>query len=547
MLAVAALEPLLPMMMKPLLDSAENTDFFVQPTWLPYVLLGLITLLSLFSYGRSYLGGWLNVTMQKKLRDDMTAHLLRLPLNHRQTETLGKTTSRFMAFVPALASPVLPVFTALVQETVKTAVYLSWMFYLQWKLACIVLVAVPFVSLLIKILGTKMKIAATRAQRDIAASQSHLNETVRLLPIIKLASDSTAEHSLRDKFSSLRGAQLRQQIVIAAGQPLSQMIIAIPSAVILVYVVDALLNAQMSSGDVAAFVGVMLLMPRSVRVITRSTSIFEELIVAAREISYFLGTDTEIDNGKTTIARAQGAIAFENISFAYNQNTQLVLDDVSLTLAPGETVALVGRSGAGKTTLANLLPRFYTPTAGVIRLDNHDLREISLASLRHQIALVTQEPLLFDDTVAINVAYPDGGAADIDKVERALKNAAANDFVAALPHGIQTRIGENGAYLSGGQRQRLALARAFYRDAPIIILDEATSALDSETETTIKEAMRRLLIGRTAIIIAHRFSTIDFADRIIVLDGGKIIASGTVATLRHTCPLFAELYDAQII
>ncbi len=544
MLMVAVLEPLLPMIMKPLLD-AGGEEFVIEPTLLPYFSLVLVLMLGAFSYGREYLGGWLDATMQRDLRAAITAHLLQLPLRHLRAESLGKTTSRFMFFVPLLTSRVLPVFTALTQGTVKTAVYLGWMFYLQWQLACVVLLATPFVALLIRFLGKKMKIASGRAQRDIAAGQSQLNETVRLLPVIKIAGAAAAEGTLRRAFSSLRGALLRQQIVVAAGQPLSQLIIAIPGAVILVAVVDSLLGGRMSPGDVAAFVGIMLLMPRSVRVIARSSTQIEQMRAAAEEIFAFMDLSLEKDEGKKNIDRARGAVEFDGVSFAYADDAPLVLDDVSLSVAPHETIALVGRSGAGKTTLANLLPRFCQLTAGTVRLDGEDIRNLTLSSLRRQIALVTQDPLLFDNTVAFNVAYPDDSATQMEKVNAALRAAAADDFVAALPQGANTQIGENGANLSGGQRQRLALARAFYRDAPLVILDEATSSLDSETEGKIKEAMRRLLAGRTALIIAHRFATIDFADRVAVLDGGKLIAMGKAADLRQTCPLFAELYEAQ--
>ena len=545
MAMAAFLEPLLALMLKPILDGSGG-DFAVAPEQIPAAMAAVLLLLAAATYGRVYLGGWLNSTMQRDLRSEMAAQLVRRPLESTRRESPGKTTSRFMAYVPSLTGPTMPVFTALVQEPLKTMFYLAQMMYLQWELALIVCAALPPTAMLIRTLTRRMKKVATRAQNEVARSQSRLNESIALMPVIKIQGARSAAHHLHRAFSQLRSASIRVLIVVAAGRPLSMLIIAVPSVIVVSYVVRALEAETMSPGDVAAFLGCMLLLPRSVRVITRAATHLESMLAAAREVVGFLREEEEEDVGKKVASRAAGKIELRNVGLRYPGAPRPALSDVSLTLAAGETVALVGKSGAGKTTLANLLPRFYSPEKGEVLLDGTDIRELTLESLRAQIAVVTQEPLLFDDTAAANVCYPERPSEkNRDKIWRAMQDAAADDFISALPEGMDAQVGENGRQLSGGQCQRLALARAFYRDAPIVILDEATSSLDAEAEGKIKLAMRKLLSGRTALIIAHRFASVDFADRVLVLDEGRLIAQGDSQTLLQTCPLYAALYRAQ--
>ena len=543
MLGVAALEPLLPYLMKPLLDG-ESPGGVVPLRYLPYLMFAIVFVSGVFAFCRSYLGGWLDLTLQRDLRAQMTERMFRLPMAYFNHESSGKTTSRYMAFVPSLTAPTMPVFVALVQETTKTFFYLGLMFWLHWRLTLIMLVVAPLTILLIRFLSSRMRAVANRAQENTAKCQSHLNETMRLMPVIKIAGANAAAAKTRAAFGALRSAGLRMMILLSASQPLSQIIVAVPSAVVLIYVVDGMLAGEISKGTVASFIGIMLLMPRSLRIIPRSVTLWAGMLAAAAEVFGFLDAPAEDDKGKKIIHRAKGDIRFDKIRFAYPDGN-VALRDISLHIRAGETIALVGKSGAGKTTLAQMLPRFAEPQSGGVMIDDIDARALTLESLRQQIALVPQEALLFDGSIADNVAYPNDGGADTERVMRALASADAADFVSQMSGGVNAVVGENGAKLSGGQRQRLALARAFYRDSPIVIMDEATSSLDSDSENKIKAAMRELLSGRTAIIIAHRFATVEFADRVAVLDNGKLIALGTMTELLKTCPLFAELYRAQ--
>ncbi len=541
MVLSAFLEPLLALMLKPLLDGGGG--FAVARDQIPFFAAAVMVLLPAAVYGRTYLGGWLDITMQRDLRRDMAAHFVRRPLGGK--ETAGKTAARFMTFTPELTRGTMPVLLALVQEPLKAMFYLAQMFYLEWQLALLICASLPPTALLIKWLGRRMKKAAVRAQEETARAQNRLNESARLAPVVKIHGAAAEGKKLAAAFSALRGALLRVHIIIAAGQPLSMLAVALPSTLALFYVSRALSAGEMSAGDVAAFLGCMLLMPRSVRAITRSATLLEAMLAAAREVFGFLDSPAEDDFGKKEIKRARGEIIFDNVFLQYPNAKRPALRGVSVKINAGETAALAGRSGAGKSTLANLLPRFFAPQKGAVLLDGEDVRDLTLASLRAQIALVTQDTLLFDDTVAANVCYPDSpSATNREKILRALKDAAAADFVAAMPRGMDSPAGENGCLLSGGQRQRISLARAFFRDAPLVILDEATSSLDAKTEAEVRAALKKLLRGRTALVIAHRAAAFDFATRVLVLDEGKLIAEGAPDTLAQTCPFYAELLRA---
>ncbi|SMN11014.1 Lipid A export ATP-binding/permease protein MsbA [uncultured Candidatus Thioglobus sp.] len=542
----ALLEPMLALMLKPLLDNAS--DFVIKREWVPFFAIAVMIFLPMSIYGRAYLGGWLNITMQRDFNHDMATRLIQQPLGILAQESSGKITTRFVSFVPSLTQGTMPILVSLLQEPLKVLFYFAQMFYLQWKLALLISIAMPPTAFLVYFFVKRMKKAATRAQKETAHVQSRLNESLTLMPIVKVHGNASKSSILIRAFSALRGSLLRKQIIVAAGQPISMLLVAIPASLVLFYVTAALDAGTMTAGDVATFLGCMLLMPRSLRLVARSTTLLESMLVAAHEIFSFLDVPTEEDFGNKVLHKTQGEIVFDNVSLQYENDEKSALSGVSVKIATGETVALVGRSGAGKTTLANLIPRFYTPQSGVVRLDGTDIREFTLKSLRSNIALVTQDALLFDDTIAANVCYPELPNKDNHaKILHALQNAAAEEFITTMPQGIDSFIGENGKLLSGGQRQRIALARAFYRDAPIVILDEATSALDAETEIMIRTAMQKLLHGRTAIIIAHRFSSVNFADRVLILDAGKLIATGKADELLETCPLYRKLVEAQTL
>ena len=417
---------------------------------------------------------------------------------------------------------------------------------IDWMLTLIIFVSVPPVSVLMRYANRRVKTMSSRILSRSAHSVSSLNELVGLWRIIKSHGGEQRERRrLKKVFASMRQAELKRFATRALLSPMAQILIALPFAYVIFRLTQGLTAGDLTPGNVATFLATMLLVRGPIRKVIKSINKWVEIAVSARAVFSFESQSLEEDTGTRKIDGAHGALEFDGVSFDYGDGADKALDNVTLSVPAGESLAIVGGSGAGKSTLVSLLPRFLSPTAGAVRLDGVNLNDIELPSLRQQIALVTQSSLLFDDTVAANVAYPDAGDTDPARVEAALEAANAMEFVRALPDGLKAEIGENGRNLSGGQRQRLALARAFYRNAPVIILDEATSALDSKTEKTVKQSLRRLLKGKTALIVAHRFSTIDFVDRVAVLDKGRLVACGTTEELMKTSPLFAELRAAQ--
>ena len=543
MAMVGLLEPLLPLMLKPLLDGEAGGGAVF--THLPWLMIGVVAARCAFAFGRGYSTAWVESQMLRDLRGDMAAILPRLPAARYAAESGGDFIARMMPFASHTASSLTLVVVALVQDSIKTLFYAASLFFLQWQLALIVFSVSPIVIFAVRKLNRRIKKISQVDQALLARGQNIINETAASWRLIKAGGgEEAARARLAGLFARMRGTMLRIRTAVSAGQPLTQFILAAAFSLVLFYIVNALQTGEMSAGDAGAFLAVMLAMQAPARSIVGALAAWEQGTVAAREVFNFLDSAVEDESG-ADIERARGETVFAEVSFSYPGAETPALSGLSFSLAAGEHVALVGESGAGKTSAVNLLLRFYDPQEGAIFLDGVDIRKISRRSLRRQIGYVTQEARLFDDTIAANVAYGADGAADPEKIQAALRAAAAADFVAALPQREETTVGEGGESLSGGQRQRILIARAFYRDCPLVILDEASAALDAQTEAKIKEAMSRLLRGRTAIIVAHRFSMIDFVDRAIVMENGRAAATGAPSALLETSPLFRRLYEAQ--
>ena len=543
MAMVGLLEPLLPLMLKPLLDGEAGGGAVF--THLPWLMIGVVAARCAFAFGRGYSTAWVESQMLRDLRGDMAAILPRLPAARYAAESGGDFIARMMPFASHTASSLTLVVVALVQDSIKTLFYAASLFFLQWQLALIVFSVSPIVIFAVRKLNRRIKKISQVDQALLARGQNIINETAASWRLIKAGGgEEAARARLAGLFARMRGTMLRIRTAVSAGQPLTQFILAAAFSLVLFYIVSALQTGEMSAGDAGAFLAVMLAMQAPARSIVGALAAWEQGTVAAREVFNFLDSAVEDESG-ADIGRARGETVFAEVGFSYPGAETPALSGLSFSLAAGEHVALVGESGAGKTSAVNLLLRFYDPQEGAIFLDGVDIRKISRRSLRRQIGYVTQEARLFDDTIAANVAYGADGAADPEKIQAALRAAAAADFVAALPQREETTVGEGGDSLSGGQRQRILIARAFYRDCPLVILDEASAALDAQTEAKIKEAISRLLRGRTAIIVAHRFSMIDFVDRAIVMENGRAAAAGAPSALLETSPLFRRLYEAQ--
>ncbi|MBX9614179.1 MAG: ABC transporter ATP-binding protein/permease [Caulobacteraceae bacterium] len=432
------------------------------------------------------------------------------------------------------------------QHALTLVAVLSYMAWLDWRLTLIVLLGAPVIAVVLRRFGKRMKKATTGAMVETGNLSTALMENLDGVRLIKIENREAAEEA---RVAEVVGRRQRHVIKSADSRafagPFSNLVAMVIVAAVMAYAGWQARNDQITIGTFVAYVGLLMSAGQSLRQVTNLQTVMAEGLTAARRLFDALDIDPEIREtaAPRPLPPGPATVAFDRVSFHYGPDTP-TLSDVSLSVAPGETVALVGPSGGGKSTLLSLLPRFYDVTGGAVTINGTDLRDLSLSDLRARIALVTQEPFLFDDTIAANIAYARPGATT-DQIEAAARSAAAHDFITALPEGYATRAGEAGMRLSGGQRQRIAIARAFLKDAPILLLDEATSALDTESEALVQAALERLMAGRSTLMIAHRLSTVRHADRILVLEGGRIVESGTHAALVKQGGLYSRLARSQ--
>jgi len=424
---------------------------------------------------------------------------------------------------------------------------LAVMIYNDWLLALVLLVAAPIASAIMRRFSKQTRKAAKGAMAETSALSTAIMESLDGVRVVKIENREAfeegrvAEVVRRREKHLVKGANAR-----ARAAPATELLMTLITAAVLAYAGWRSQQGAMSVGAFISFVAALGMASQSLRQLANLQTVFAEGLTAARRLFAALDVEPQIQDAANagTLDRSDGDIAFEHVSFAYGPDGPPALTDVSLTARRGETVALVGPSGSGKTSLLNLIPRFYDVTAGQVRIDGSDVRALTLASLRAQIALVTQEPFLFDDTIAANIAYARPSATQAE-VEAAAQAAAAHEFITTIPDGYGAKVGEAGARLSGGQRQRIAIARAFLKDAPILLLDEATSALDAESEAQVQAALGRLMSGRTTLLIAHRLATVRRADRIYVVDKGRIVETGDHESLVRQGGLYARLARSQ--
>jgi len=437
------------------------------------------------------------------------------------------------------------------QHALTLIAVIASMAFIDWRLTLIVLLGVPAVSLIMRRFGKKTRKAARGAMTETENLSTALMENLDGVRLIKIENREAAEEArvaevvARRQRHIIKGADAR-----AFAGPSSDLVAMGVVAAVMAYAGFRAQSGDMTVGGFAAFIGLLLAAGQSLRQVTNLATVMSEGLTAARRLFTALDIEPEIREAADAADLPDGplTVALDHVSFAYDTTRETgappTLSDVSISVKPGETIALVGPSGAGKSTILSLLPRFYDVTAGAVTVNGQDIRELKLHSLRERIALVTQEPFLFDDTIAANIAYGRKGAS-AEQIIEAARSAAAHDFIAALPEGYATRVGEAGMRLSGGQRQRIAIARAFLKDAPILLLDEATSALDTESETLVQAALERLMHGRATLLIAHRLSTVQNADRIYVIEAGRVVEQGAHAALVKKGGLYARLARQQ--
>jgi subfamily B ATP-binding cassette protein MsbA len=490
---------------------------------------------------------WVSNRVIAELRIAMFVRMLRLPTRYYSDNLSGRLMSRVAYDVTGVAGAATSALTTLIKDSVSIVGLLAWLIWLNWQLTLITLSVVPFIAIVVRTFNRRLRKVARGQQEAMGQITQVLQESIEGHKVVKIFGGQTYEG---ERFSlsahEQRRLAMRAAIAAAAQGPLVQFFAASGVAIIMAVALKQAAGDQTTVGSFVSFITAMLMMLAPLKRLTDVSAPIQRGLAAAESVFSLIDEPVEKDDGKVALGKAGGLVEFDRVRFGYPGAERPALDDVSFVIRPGECVALVGPSGSGKTTAANLLPRFYYPDGGEIRVDGHPLPAIRLDSLRDNIALVSQDVVLFNDTIAANIAYGLRRAATRDEIRAAAGAAHALEFIDALPDGLDTMIGENGVKLSGGQRQRLAIARAILKDASILILDEATSALDTESERHVQAALDDLMRGRSTLVIAHRLSTIERADRIIVLSGGKVAEAGRHEELLAHNGIYARLHSMQV-
>ncbi|MBV7486723.1 lipid A export permease/ATP-binding protein MsbA [Bordetella sp. BOR01] len=547
MAGAAATQPTLAIIMKPLLDDGFTgaKPYFV---WaLPLAVVGLIFLRGVCNFFSDYLLAWVANNVLLGIRRDMFDRLLGLPDSDFKRGDTGRLLNRFTIDAGNVTGYATDVITVLVRETLVVIALICVLFYMSWMLTLIILIMLPVSILIARVFIRRLR----RINRDTVNMNAELtrvaSEGINGQRVIKLFDGYEAE---RGRFAfvnaRLRRFAMRTATADAAMTPLTQVCISISVGAIIAVALSQANSGTLTVGSFASFMAALAQIFDPIKRLTNLAGKMQRMLVAAESVFTLVDQEPEVDTGTRTLPEpVRGKIEFRQVTHRFHDAEHDTVSNISLHVEPGQTVALVGRSGSGKTTLVNMLPRFVLPDSGTILVDDVPINELKLRSLRSHLSLVSQDVVLFDDTIAANVGYGALGQASDDQVREALAAANLLDFVNALPKGMHTHVGENAARLSGGQRQRLAIARALIKNAPILILDEATSALDNESERQVQASLEQLMRGRTTLVIAHRLSTVQNADRIIVLDAGQIVEQGPHTELLAAQGLYASLYNMQ--
>lgn len=533
-------------LLKPLLDDGFGKADLSLLKWMPLVVIGLMLVRGISGYISSYCVSWVSGNVVMKMRRLLFSHMMGMPVAFFDKQSTGTLLSRITYDSEQVASSSSGALITLVREGASIIALFVLMFYYSWQLSVILIVLAPVVAFAIRFVSKRFRGLSKKMQTTMGLVTTSAEQMLKGHKEVLIFGGQELESKRFNKISN-KMRQQRMKMVSASGisDPIIQLIASFALAFVLYAASFPEVMKSLSAGTITVVFSSMIALMRPLKSLTNVNAQFQKGMAACQTLFSILDMEQESDKGTRVIKRAVGDVEFKNVTFAYSGKTIPALRDISLVIPANKTVALVGRSGSGKSTIASLMTRFYDIQQGEILMDGHDLREYTLQSLRNQVALVSQNVHLFNDTIANNISYARSDDYSREDIEKAARMAYAMDFIEKMPNGIDTIIGENGVLLSGGQRQRIAIARALLRNCPILILDEATSALDTESERAIQSALDELQKNRTSLVIAHRLSTIEKADEIVVIEDGVIVERGDHVTLLAKEGAYAQLYRMQ--
>ncbi|MDO9649366.1 lipid A ABC transporter ATP-binding protein/permease MsbA [Glaesserella parasuis] len=544
----AAADAYLITMLKPLIDDGFGVDSdrnFLKV--MAFIVVGLIFARGITSFISAYCLAWVSGKVVMTMRQKVFKHLMFMPVTFFDQNSSGRLLSRITYDSEQVASSSANALQSMVREGIYIVFLVTTMFYYSWRLSLVLFIIGPVIAVLIRVVSKRFRKLSRNMQESMGSMTESAEQMLRGHKVVlSFGGQKVEEERFNHTSNDMRRKGMKMMAASTIADPIIQVIASLALAVVL-FVAGSpeIIGDDLTAGEFAAVIGALMGILRPLKTLTNVNAQFQRGMAASQTLFTLFDLPTEKNEGTYQIERAKGDIRFENVTFTYFGKEQPALKNISFNLPAGKTLALVGRSGSGKSTIANLITRFYEIDSGNIYLDDHKIQEYTLNNLREQCAIVSQQVHLFNDTIANNIAYAAKDKYSREQIEAAAKAAYAMEFIEKMPQGLDTVIGENGVSLSGGQRQRLAIARALLRNSPVLVLDEATSALDTESERAIQAALDELQKDRTVLVIAHRLSTIENADEILVVDQGDIIERGSHKVLLEKGGAYKQLYQMQ--